>query len=74
MTDVILTELSAIRERLDVLAPSAPLDYRALMQRGYSQAEAYALLRRHGVRLPGAKKARIATSVLESIERGDTPA
>lgn len=45
-----------------------------LQHRGYSEREAYALLRRHGVRLPGARRARIAASVLERIERGEIPA
>lgn len=70
----LVTELVAIRERLNALAPVGPLDHEALMSRGYSEREAYALLRRHGVRLPGAKRSRIAVSVLEAIERGELPA
>lgn len=51
--------------------PSAPLDARALMARGYSKDEAYALLRRHGVKVPGGRRKRIAVTVLERIERGE---
>lgn len=49
--------------------PAAPLDYEALRARGYTEREAYALLRRHGVRV--LRKRRIRPDVLEAIERGE---
>lgn len=52
----------------------AVLDRRALQDRGYTEKEAYALLRRHGVRVPSGRRARIALSILERIERGEVPA
>ena len=72
MTEV-ADALRSIHERLDALAtPDAgPLDSHALQARGYSQQEAYGLLRQHGVRLPGGRRARISREVLERIERGD---
>lgn len=70
----VATELAALREQVARLAPSKPLDSDDLMNRGYSEKEAYGLLRRHGVRLPGAKRIRIAVTVLEAIERGERPA
>lgn len=59
-----------------VLTPGErrPLDSKALMDRGYTEQEAYALLRAHGVRIPGGRRRRIALDVLEAIERGETPA
>lgn len=48
-----------------------PLDAEALQARGYSVNEAYALLRAHGQRLPGARRTRIAKSVLDRVERGE---
>lgn len=72
--DLVAVELAAIRARIDALSSPAPLDSDALVARGYSVKEAYGLLRRHGVRLPGAKRARIALAVLEAIERGELPA
>jgi len=48
-----------------------PLDAKALQERGYSTAEAYALLNAHGQRLPGGRRARIAKSVLDRVERGE---
>lgn len=68
----------ALAERLsgdaiNVIAPpdDRPLDAAALQERGYSVQEAYTLLRTHGQRLPGGRRARIAKSVLERIERGE---
>lgn len=61
------------QEAQEQTAP-AVLDRKALQERGYTEKEAYALLRRHGVRVPGGRRARIAQSVLERIERGEIPA
>lgn len=68
----------ALTERLagdaiHVMAPAddRPLDAGALQERGYSVQEAYTLLRTHGQRLPGGRRARIAKSVLERVERGE---
>ena len=63
----------AITERLDQLAPAAPLDVEALQARGYTRDEAYALLRRHGVRIPGGRRMRISPVVLGRVERGEVP-
>lgn len=52
----------------------APLDAKALMARGYSQHEAYGLLRRHGVKVPGGRRLRISAVLLGQIERGEVPA
>lgn len=49
----------------------APLDYEALRERGYSKDEAYGLLRRRGVKVPGGRKRRISLEVLTRIERGE---
>lgn len=55
-----------------VNAPQAPpLDYSALRARGYSKDEAYGLLRRRGVKVPGGRKRRIAADLLHRIERGE---
>ena len=51
-----------------------PLDYPALRDRGYSEREARALLRRHGVKVPGGRRIRIDATVLVRIERGELPA
>lgn len=51
-----------------------PLDARDLRERGYSQHEAYGLLRRHGVKIPGGRRLRIAPQILKQIERGEVPA
>lgn len=48
-----------------------PLDAKALQDRGYSLNEAYVLLDKYGQRLPGARRARIAKSVLDQVERGE---
>lgn len=74
-------DLSEIRDELKGLVmeavadalrdADAPLTAEDLMARGYSQKEAYALLHRHGVRLPGAKRIRISKKVLERIEQGE---
>lgn len=60
-------------EAIQVMAPAddRPLDAAALQERGYSVQEAYTLLRTHGQRLPGGRRARIAKSVLERIKRGE---
>lgn len=55
----------------ETMPGARPLDYRALMERGYSEREARTLLRRHGVRVPGGKRQRIALEVLVRIERGE---
>lgn len=68
-----MSELDAILERLDVLAPAAPLDYKALQSRGYTEHEARALLRTHGVKVPGGRRRRISPSTLARIERGEIP-
>lgn len=68
---------AALQELRDVLPapapaePSVPLDHSALVVRGYSADEAYALLRAHGVKLPGGRKRRISLSVLTRIEAGE---
>jgi hypothetical protein len=49
----------------------APLDREALQARGYTRDEAYGLLRRFGVKLPGGRRKRIAVDVLEKVERGE---
>lgn len=66
-------ELRALREQVArVVDPDrGPLDHKALMDRGYSEREAYGLLRAHGVKIPGGRRARISREVLEHIERGD---
>lgn len=61
------------QERPQEQAPVV-LDRKALQERGYTEKEAYALLRRHGFRVPGGRRARIAQAVLERIERGEIPA
>lgn len=68
----------ALAERLsgdaiNVMAPvdDRPLDSKALIERGYTSHEAYALLRAHGHRMPGGRRIRIAKSVLDRIERGE---
>jgi hypothetical protein len=68
----------ALTERLagdaiNVIAPpdDRPLDAKALQDRGYSLNEAYVLLDKYGQRLPGARRARIAKSVLDQVERGE---
>lgn len=61
----------AVRDLQQRVAPAAPLDAEALMERGYTRDEAYALLRRHGVRVTGGRRQRISVAVLEAIERGD---
>ena len=48
-----------------------PLDYSQLRSRGYTEREAYGLLRRHGVKVPGGRKRRITLSLLTRIERGE---
>lgn len=65
-----------LRDRLDRIESllrtrTAPLTYEDLRERGYSQKEAYGLLHRHGVQLPGAKRLRISLDVLEKVERGE---
>lgn len=68
---------AALQELRDVLPtpaatePSVPLDHTALVERGYSTDEAYALLRAHGVKLPGGRKRRISLAVLTRIEAGE---
>lgn len=51
-----------------------PLDYAALRERGYTEREAYALLRRHGVKVPGGRRRRISPELLVRIERGEVAA
>lgn len=64
--------LQELREALPASsAPSYPLDHAALLDRGYSKDEAYALLRAHGVKLPGGRRARISLEVLTRIEAGE---
>lgn len=70
-----------LRERLSadgltLLAPpdDRPLGAKELQERGYTEQEAYGLLRNHGLRMPGGRRIRIARSVLERIERGEIPA
>lgn len=76
--EVVGVELrAALRELRDALPapapvePSVPLDHTALVDRGYSTDEAYALLRAHGVKLPGGRKRRISLAVLTRIEAGE---
>lgn len=64
-------EVQDLKQRV---MPAAPLDSSALVHRGYTRHEAYALLRSHGVRVPGGKRRRISVSILERIERGEVPA
>lgn len=70
--------LEDIAQRLDEIATSglagAPLCAAELQQRGYTRQEAYGLLRRHGVQVPGGRRLRISRSVLERIERGELQA
>lgn len=66
-------ELRALRAEVAGLTTPRPLDYHALVERGYSEKEAYALLRRHGVRLPGGRRSRISVDVLTRIEAGEIP-
>lgn len=68
------TVLVAIADLREYVSPSAPLDAEALQARGYTRDEAYALLRTHGVRIPGGRRRRISPSVLGRIERGEVPA
>lgn len=67
--------VSVLPERVVVIGavrdPDAPLTADDLMTRGYSKDEAYALLRRFGVKVPGGRRKRIAVTVLERIERGE---
>lgn len=56
------------------VAPPPPLDAEALQDRGYSRREAYGILRRHGVRLPGGRRLRISLDLLIKIERGEVQA
>lgn len=65
--------LEHIAERLEELAPAAPLDHKGLQERGYTDHEARALLRTHGVRVPGGRRRRISPSMLARIERGEIP-
>ena len=65
--------LDAITNLREHVAPAAPLDVEALQARGYTRDEAYALLRKHGVRIPGGKRMRISPMVLGRIERGEVP-
>lgn len=55
--------------RVTRVETGGPLDYEALRARGYTEPEARALLRAHGVRI--LRKLRISRELLESIERGD---
>lgn len=71
---VLERELAAkLQSGITLAAPvdDRPLDAQALRDRGYSLNEAYALLDRYGQRLPGARRARIAKSVLDQVERGE---
>ena len=54
--------------------PDAPLAYEDLRARGYTKPQAYGLLRRHGVRVPGGRRKRISRDVLARIERGEVEA
>lgn len=67
-------ELSArLSDGVTITAPpdDRPLSSDDLKARGYSTDETYALLRAHGVRLPGGRRMRIARAVLEQVERGE---
>ena len=68
--------LADVMARLDDLARrhDRPLDARALQARGYTEQEAYGLLRRHGIKLHGGRRKRIHPDVLARIERGEIPA
>lgn len=52
----------------------APLAYEDLRARGYTKPQAYGLLRRHGVRVPGGRRKRISRELLVRIERGEVAA
>jgi hypothetical protein len=70
-----VAELAERVDRLDrlVLEADAPLDHKALVARGYSEKEAYGLLRRYGVHAPGGRRRRVARDVLAVVERGELP-
>lgn len=71
---VMAEQMARIEEFLAEMEKSgcdAPLDSRGLQERGYTKAESYGLLRRHGVKVPGGRRKRISMEVLRQIERGE---
>lgn len=75
MSEATLTPATASTQPVRVVVKESPrpkggpLDFGDLRARGYSEPEAYALLRNHGVQV--LRKRRIALEVLVRIERGE---
>lgn len=63
--------LAAAAEVMVAQPLDGPLDAKALKARGYSQAEAYGLLRAHGFRVPAGRRIRMAPEILNAIEKGE---